>query len=77
MSRLRKTAATAAGAALLLVLAGCTGTVMSKTHDPADQVCPWVLHLQDRESGMASQVCVDEQAYRDTPIGTQWGEGSR
>jgi hypothetical protein len=75
-NRIRNTAAVAATATLLLLLAGCSGVVMDKTHDPADEVCPYVLHLQDRESGMASQVCVSEREYRDTPIYTQWGGGS-
>lgn len=74
VSATRRTVTVAAGAAALLVLAGCSGVVMDKTHDPDDTACPYVLHLQDRESGAASEVCVSGQEYRGTPIGTQWGE---
>lgn len=76
-TRIRRTVTVAVGAAALLVLAGCSGVVTNKSHDPADTACPYVLHLQDRESGTRSQVCVSEQEYGDTPIGTQWGEESR
>lgn len=75
-TRIRRAAVATVGAALLLLLAGCSGVVMDKTHDPSDTTCPWVLHLQDRESGVRSEVCVSERTYRGTPIYTQWGEGS-